>query len=366
MLTLIPFLNPPRARRGKIKKKSTRKPARETSTTSRPKKRRKAREEVAKMAKKRRKRGRGGRFVSTKKRGRRRSRRRNPVAVNPPRRRRRRRRNPTVLVRRGRRYRRLVSAPKVYTRRTRGKHKGSLRRLNPRRRRRSRRRRNPVVIVRRGRRLKSYGKHRRVYTRRRRGKHKGTIRRMNPRHLQVAGLGLNLDTGIQVISVAGGVVLNQLAPGLIAQISGKDALRRGWTGVGVGLVASGLVATGVAMIGQKRLARNLAFGAAVGIGVDLVRMAVGKLLGSRARTAAPAASAQSGMGALVSPEAMIETQALLNGMGDFVQLSGSIPRGDFAGMGDYVEFGSQAAGANALAAQLAPQQVFSPGADEKF
>lgn len=321
-------------------------------------------------------RGRGGRFVSTRKNPRRRRRtrsrrRRNPVtiAANPPRRRRRRRRNPVVLVRRGRRYRRLVSAPKVYTRRTRGRHKGSIRRLNPRRRRRSRRR-NPVVLVRRrrGRGFRSYGKHRRVYTRRTRGRHKGTIRRMNP---GIPGLGmlssvLNVDTGITALQIGGGLVLNQLGPGLIARFSGKDSLRRGWVGVGVGLAANALVATAASYFGYRRLGRNLVLGAVVGIGADLVRMAVGAVTG-RVRTAAPPAGAQSGMGALVSPEAMIETQALLSGgLGDFVQLSGGIPRRDFAGVGDYIEFTSQAAGANALQAQLAPQQVFSPGADEKF
>lgn len=390
MLTLIPLLNPPRGRRkrrklygaaaaaraAKLARRNPshkRKPTRETSTARR--KRRKSKE-VATMAKRRRKRGRGGRFVkagapkrrrrrSSGKARRRSSRRRRTVtvSVNPPRRR---RKNPTVLVRRGRRYRRLVTAKKVYTRRTRGPHKGSLRRLNPRRR-----RRNPVVLVRRGRRIKSYGEHRRVYTRRRRTTkrgHSGTIRRMNPFGIKLPGVlnGLNLDLAIQGVQVGAGLVISQVAPGYVAAAIGKPGWARGAKGLGLGLASNLVLSTLLALSPRlRRASRNILIGAAAGIGASLIRMAVGAVTG-RVRTPASAPAAQNGMGALVSPEAMIETQALLSGVGDFVQLSGAVPRGDFRGMGDYIEFGSQAAGANALAAQLAPQQVFSPGADEKF
>lgn len=369
MLTLIPLLNPPRKWGKKKKSKTRRKPARETSATTRSRKKRKKgrKQEVAAMAKRRRKaarRGRGGRFVkgggAVKRRRsrrrkssgtrvrRRRSKRRKvtlSVAVNPPKRRRRRRRrsNPALYARRGRGLRKIGSAKRVYVKRrrkTRKGAKGSFRRLNPRRRRRAaahRRRSNPPRVVGRG--------------------IVGTIKNL-----------LSVNTALSGLQIGAGIVIDRAGPALISRYAGRD-LESGLTGIGVGLASNVAVSALLTLLKMPNAAAKVLLGGVGSTGARAIQYAIGYAGGRRmisARPASGAAAGLRGLGAVVSPETMVETQALL---GDFVQLQGGIPRRDFAGvrgLGDYVEFASQAAGNNAVAAELAPQGVFSPGSDEKF
>lgn len=378
MLTLIPLLNPwdgkvpnPRRARKAKKKNKRRKPARrETSATAKRSARSRKREEVAPVAKKRK---RGRRRVvksSSRRRGRRtttttrrrsgtRRRRRNPSAMDQlsaafgrasrggSRRRKRKiggkRRiyRPTIHVGRKLRSKAIKRRIAKSVRGARMLRSGAVR-INPRRRRRS---------------------GRRVYGRRRRNPiHR---RRRNPLGGGMLGRILSMDTVYTVVQIGAGAAANKYAPQLAAKLLGRRDLERGMTGEAIGIAGNLLLAGVLQWAGYRSAAYKTAVGGALVVGGKLANYAASKMGTTRsAPVLVPAPQgAVNGMGSIVSPESMVEAQALL---GDFVQLSGGIPPRDLRGFGDYIEFKSQAAGAQAMAAQLAPAEVFSPGPDEKF
>lgn len=383
MLTLIPLLNPwdgkvPNPKRArKAAKKKRRKPARrETSATAKRRARSRKREEVAPVAKKRKR----GRRRVTKSSSRRRGRRTTTTTRRRGTSARRRRRNPSALdqlaasfgraARGGRRRKRrkLGGKRRVYrptikvgrkvssrikrriARAARGARvlRGGAVRINPRRRRRGGKRR-------------SYGRRRRNPIGR---------RRRNPLGGGMLGRILSMDTVYTVVQVGAGAAVNKYAPGLVAKALGKPALARGMTGEGIGIAANLGLAMLLQWAGYRSAAYKTAVGGALVVGGKVANYAAAQLgLTRRAPvlTPVPAPNAVNGLGSVVSPESMIEAQALL---GDFVQLNGMgsyVPVRDLrGGMGDYIEFKSQAAGAQAMASQLATNEVFSPGPDEKF
>lgn len=397
MLTFLTMLpNPPprgwgAQTKGAAKRKKTRKPVRDTSKTTRKKAKAAGPKEVAKVAKRKRRaprRGAGGRFLKKaggRKRKARSSRRRKSTTkrrrVGAKRRSSRRRRNPVHPA-----FRRLEELVGGAAKRRSGG--GRKKKAGSKRRRKlggSKGIYRPSLRV--GRKAKKSIKQRlrravrgskllksgalRINPRRRRRRKAHSRRRHYGRRRNPGMLGSPLvKTGLMLGQYALGVYIERNAAEALESY-GIDADKATVAGVNLaGVGVAGVVYGLLRLAGYNRAAKRVITGAAASVGLKGAIMLKDKLMGGAPApvTRRAVARTANGLGAVVSAERMITAESR-QGLGDFVQLQGPIPRGLLAGrgrMGDYVEFPSQAAGAAAMTAQLASTAPFQPGSEERF